>query len=36
MLDNTKAPKYGFNEFVDPENMFNRIFDSFRLQRFTP
>ena len=36
MLDNTKARKYGFQEFVDSEEMFIRIFDSFRRQRFIP
>lgn len=36
MLDNTKARKYGFQEFVDTEEMFIRIFDSFRRQRFIP
>lgn len=36
MLDNTKARKYGFQEFVDSEEMFMRIFDSFREQRFIP
>lgn len=36
MLDNTKARKYGFQEFVDSEEMFIRIFDSFRQQRFIP
>jgi hypothetical protein len=36
MLDNTKARKYGFQEFVDSEEMFFRIFDSFRQQRFIP
>jgi nucleoside-diphosphate-sugar epimerase len=36
MLDNTKARKYGFQEFVDSEDMFIRIFDSFRQQRFIP
>lgn len=36
MLDNTKARKYGFQEFVDTEDMFLRIFDSFRQQRFIP
>jgi nucleoside-diphosphate-sugar epimerase len=34
MLDNTKARKFGFNEFVDSEEMFLRIFDDFRRQRF--
>ena len=34
MLDNTKARKYGFQEFVDTEEMFIRIFDDFRRQRF--
>ncbi len=36
MLDNTKARRFGFNEFVDSEQMFFRIFDSFREQRFIP
>ena len=36
MLDNTKARKFGFPEFVDTEEMFIRIFDSFRRQRFIP
>jgi nucleoside-diphosphate-sugar epimerase len=36
MLDNTKARKYGFQEFVDSEEMFIRIFDNFRQQRFIP
>lgn len=36
MLDNTKARKFGFQEFVDSEEMFLRIFDSFRSQRFIP
>ena len=36
MLDNTKARKYGFQEFADSEEMFVRIFDSFRRQRFIP
>jgi nucleoside-diphosphate-sugar epimerase len=36
MLDNTKARTYGFQEFVDSEAMFMRIFDSFRRQRFIP
>jgi nucleoside-diphosphate-sugar epimerase len=36
MLDNTKARKFGFQEFVDSEDMFIRIFDSFRRQRFIP
>jgi nucleoside-diphosphate-sugar epimerase len=36
MLDNTKARRYGFQEFVDSEEMFIRIFDSFRRQRFIP
>ena len=36
MLDNTKARKYGFQEFVDTEEMFLRIFDRFREQRFVP
>ena len=36
MLDNTKARKYGFQEFVDSEEMFLRIFDDFRRQRFIP
>jgi len=36
MLDNTKARKFGFQEFVDSEEMFIRIFDSFRRQRFIP
>ena len=36
MLDNTKARKFGFQEFVDSEEMFLRIFDSFRRQRFIP
>jgi len=36
ILDNTKARKYGFQEFVDTEEMFIRVFDSFRRQRFIP
>ena len=36
MLDNTKARKYGFQEFVDSEEMFIRIFDNLRRQRFIP
>ena len=36
MLDNTKARKYGFQEFVDTEEMFIRIFENFRRQRFIP
>jgi len=36
MLDNTKARTFGFQEFVDSEEMFLRIFDSFRQQRFIP
>jgi nucleoside-diphosphate-sugar epimerase len=36
MLDNTKARKFGFQEFVDSEEMFIGIFDSFRRQRFIP
>ncbi len=36
ILDSTKARKYGFQEFVDTEEMFVRIFDSFREQRFIP
>ncbi len=36
MLDNTKARQYGFQEFVDSQEMFIRIFDSFRAQRFIP
>jgi hypothetical protein len=36
LLDNTKARKYGFQEFVDSEEMFIRIFDNFRRQRFIP
>lgn len=36
MLDNTKARRFGFQEFVDSEEMFFRIFDSFREQRFIP
>lgn len=36
MLDNTKARTFGFDEFVDSEQMFIRIFDSFRQQRFIP
>jgi nucleoside-diphosphate-sugar epimerase len=36
MLDNTKARRYGFQEFVDSEEMFLRIFRSFREQRFVP
>lgn len=36
MLDNTKARKYGFAEFVDTEEMFIRIFDDFRKQKFIP
>ena len=36
MLDNTKARKYGFQEFADTEEMFMRIFESFRRQRFIP
>ncbi len=36
MLDNTKARRHGFQEFVDSEDMFIRIFDSFRRQRFIP
>ncbi|HYF58934.1 MAG TPA: SDR family oxidoreductase [Burkholderiaceae bacterium] len=36
MLDNTKARTFGFQEFVDSEKMFMRIFDSFRAQRFIP
>lgn len=36
MLDNTKARKFGFQEFVDTEEMFVRIFDDFRKQKFIP
>ena len=36
MLDNTKARKYGFQEFADTEEMFMRIFDNFRKERFIP
>jgi len=36
ILDNTKARKYGFQEFVDSEEMLIRIFDNFRQQRFIP
>ena len=36
MLDNTKARRYGFQEFVDSEEMFLRIFEDFRRQRFIP
>lgn len=36
MLDSTKARKFGFQEFVDTEEMFFRIFDRFREQRFVP
>ena len=36
MLDSTKARRHGFQEFVDTEAMFLRIFDSFRQQRFIP
>jgi len=36
MLDSTKARKFGFQEFVDSEEMFIRIFDSFRRDRFIP
>jgi nucleoside-diphosphate-sugar epimerase len=36
MLDNTKARKFGFQEFVDSEEMFLRIFEDFRRQRFIP
>lgn len=36
MLDNTKARKHGFQEFVDTDEMFIRIFDSFRRERFIP
>lgn len=36
MLDNTKARKHGFQEFVDTEEMFMRFFDAFRRQRFIP
>ena len=36
LLDNTKARKYGFQEFVDSEEMFIRIFNDFRRRRFIP
>lgn len=36
ILDNTKARKYGFQDFVDTEEMFIRSFDRFREQRFIP
>ena len=36
MLDNTKARKCGFSEFADTEEMFMRIFDDFRRQKFIP
>jgi hypothetical protein len=36
MLDNIKARPFGFQEFVDSEEMFFRIFDSFREPRFIP
>ena len=36
MLDNTKARKCGFQEFVDSQDMFIRIFEDFRRQRFIP
>jgi nucleoside-diphosphate-sugar epimerase len=36
MLDSTKARRHGFQEFVDSEEMFLRIFSDFREQRFIP
>jgi nucleoside-diphosphate-sugar epimerase len=36
MLDNTKARKHGFQQFADTEEMFMRIFERFRSQRFIP
>ena len=36
MLDNTKARRYGFQEFADTEEMFVRIFDDFRREGFIP
>jgi hypothetical protein len=36
MLDNIKARPFRFQELVDSEKMFFRIFDSFRELRFIP
>jgi hypothetical protein len=36
MSSTTKLRQFGFNEFIDSENMFLEFFDSFRKRRKIP